>query len=247
MRTQAALFSLFATDQSNSVLHTGRHSMTYGPFGYCQNLMAAASGFNGEVFDPVMGGYLLGNGYRNYSPELQRFHTPDSLSPFEAGGINAYIYCEGDPINAADPSGHGRILKFFRNIFSRKSSLKKSSSLKNVSGDVAASSSLLKKSKSTSALNSAPKGVSKTISAPSTSKNVRFKNSTPVNTINNPASAGKVPNVENYQREMFFFDGETMQSRLITSGTEGKHKGALFITQNLAMEDFRKRINSVRQ
>ncbi len=34
-----------------------------------------------------------------------RFHSPDRLSPFGSGGINAYAYCGGDPINLADPSG----------------------------------------------------------------------------------------------------------------------------------------------
>jgi len=35
-----------------------------------------------------------------------RFHSPDSFSPFAAGGINAYMYCGGDPVNRIDPSGH---------------------------------------------------------------------------------------------------------------------------------------------
>ncbi|KPZ22499.1 RHS repeat-associated core domain-containing protein, partial [Pseudomonas syringae group genomosp. 3] len=32
---------------------------------------------------------------------------PDSLSPFGKGGLNAYAYCAGDPVNRSDPSGHG--------------------------------------------------------------------------------------------------------------------------------------------
>lgn len=63
-------------------------------------------GFNGERVDPVSGTYHLGNGYRAYNPVLMRFNCPDSLSPFGAGGINAYAYCAGDPINHTDPSGH---------------------------------------------------------------------------------------------------------------------------------------------
>ncbi|MGC0152582.1 RHS repeat-associated core domain-containing protein [Chromobacterium vaccinii] len=63
-------------------------------------------GWNGERLDPVSGATHLGNGYRAYSPALMRFHCPDSLSPFGAGGVNPYAYCDGDPVNRADPSGH---------------------------------------------------------------------------------------------------------------------------------------------
>ncbi|MFC9627560.1 RHS repeat-associated core domain-containing protein [Streptomyces sp. NPDC056930] len=62
-------------------------------------------GFNGERPDPVTGCYLLGNGYRAFDPVLMRFHSPDSLSPFDGGGLNPYAYCLGDPINRVDPTG----------------------------------------------------------------------------------------------------------------------------------------------
>ena len=68
--------------------------------------LSSVLGFNGERIDPVLGGYHLGNGYRLYSPSLRRFTSPDSMSPFGAGGINPYAYCEGDPINNTDPTGH---------------------------------------------------------------------------------------------------------------------------------------------
>lgn len=61
---------------------------------------------NGEFMDGVLHQYILGNGYRAYNPALQRFTSPDSMSPFGAGGINPYIYCEGDPISNTDPTGH---------------------------------------------------------------------------------------------------------------------------------------------
>jgi len=67
-----------------------------------QSLLA----FNGEVRDPASGWYLLGSGYRAYNPCLMRFHSPDSSSPFGAGGINCYKYCLGNPIAFSDPSGH---------------------------------------------------------------------------------------------------------------------------------------------
>lgn len=66
----------------------------------------ARLGYNGQLHEPRSCSQILGNGYREYNPVLRRFHSPDSLSPFGEGGINAYAYCEGDPVNHADPSGH---------------------------------------------------------------------------------------------------------------------------------------------
>ncbi|WP_210426004.1 RHS repeat-associated core domain-containing protein [Chromobacterium violaceum] len=63
-------------------------------------------GFNGQRVDSVCRAVHLGNGYRAYSPALLRFHRPDSLSPFGAGGVNGYVYCGEDPVNRTDPSGH---------------------------------------------------------------------------------------------------------------------------------------------
>jgi RHS repeat-associated protein len=63
-------------------------------------------GFNGERPDPVTGCYLLGNGYRAFNPVLMRFNSPDSWSPFGRGGLNAYAYCVGDPVNRHDRNGH---------------------------------------------------------------------------------------------------------------------------------------------
>ncbi len=54
----------------------------------------------------MTGYYLLGNGYRAFNPVLMRFNSPDSLSPFGKGGLNAYAYCAGDPVNRVDPTGH---------------------------------------------------------------------------------------------------------------------------------------------
>lgn len=63
-------------------------------------------GFNGERVDPACGYSHLGNGYRACNPVVMRFHSPDSMSPFGAGGINSYAYCAGNPVNLADPTGH---------------------------------------------------------------------------------------------------------------------------------------------
>nr|WP_269806463.1 RHS repeat-associated core domain-containing protein [Pseudomonas alloputida] len=41
-----------------------------------------------------------------YNPTLERFCSPDNISPFGKGGLNAYMYCAGDPVNRVDPTGH---------------------------------------------------------------------------------------------------------------------------------------------
>jgi RHS repeat-associated protein len=103
---------LFGTDQQQSVLtHVSgvqRSDVVYSPYGYhpAEGGVFGLMGFNGEQLDPLTGLYLLGNGYRAYSPTLMRFLSPDSMSPFGAGGLNPYAYCLGDPINRVDPTGH---------------------------------------------------------------------------------------------------------------------------------------------
>ncbi|MCI0913679.1 RHS repeat-associated core domain-containing protein [Pseudomonas putida] len=71
-------------------------------------------GFNGEAYISLRCDYPLGNGYRSYSPERMRFNSPDSLSPFGRGGLNAYCYCEDDPVNNVDPSGRTPIGMLWR-------------------------------------------------------------------------------------------------------------------------------------
>lgn len=63
-------------------------------------------GFMGYRLDRETGCYHLGNGYRLFNPQMRAFYSPDSLSPFGAGGINRYEYCNLDPINRKDPTGH---------------------------------------------------------------------------------------------------------------------------------------------
>ncbi|WP_313297321.1 RHS repeat-associated core domain-containing protein [Pseudomonas sp.] len=85
----------------------GQHGhFCYEPYGY-QGLNHAQTllRFNGQWYEAISEGYLLGNGHRLYKPRLFRFHSADALSPFGNGGINCYAYCSGDPINKIDPSG----------------------------------------------------------------------------------------------------------------------------------------------
>ena len=108
--------SLTGNDINNSTLFSLRgntlSAFRYSPFGATPPQDASATplpGFNGERADPLTGVTHLGNGYRAFSPALFRFTCPDSASPFGEGGINAYAYCENDPVNLTDPSGHGLI------------------------------------------------------------------------------------------------------------------------------------------
>jgi RHS repeat-associated protein len=104
--------TLLATDQQRSVVNaldaTQRHPLVYTPYGHRapEGGLLSLLGFNGERPDPVTGHYLLGNGYRAFNPVLMRFNSPDSWSPFGEGGLNAYAYCVGDPVNGVDPTGH---------------------------------------------------------------------------------------------------------------------------------------------
>ncbi|MCP9270332.1 hypothetical protein M5U04_20220 [Xenorhabdus sp. XENO-1] len=106
---------LTSADMTGSVLSvtdegTPSESYAYTPYGVRSSNTGGAgkavTGYNGERLDVVVSQYHLGNGYRAYNPALQRFTSPDSISPFGDGGINPYIYCEGDPINRTDPTGH---------------------------------------------------------------------------------------------------------------------------------------------
>ena len=111
---------LLVGDQNRStlsILNPGQpESMAYTPYGQSPHVsdIHKVLGFNGERQDPLTGYYLLGNGYRAFNPVLMRFNSLDSWSPFGEGGINAYAYCEGEPVNRVDPTGHA--FKFIKQI-----------------------------------------------------------------------------------------------------------------------------------
>ncbi|GAB3629503.1 tRNA(Glu)-specific nuclease WapA [Pandoraea terrae] len=103
---------LLGTDASGSVLveadRAAVRPIAYAPHGHrLPDAGQSSLAYNGEPFDIGIKGYLLGNGHhRPYSTTLMCFLAPDSASPFGAGGLNAYAYCAGDPVNYTDPSGH---------------------------------------------------------------------------------------------------------------------------------------------
>ena len=81
-------------------------SMTTPPSSLSELILQNSIGFNGYWLDRITGLYILGNGYRLYNPVLRTFHSQDSWSPFGAGGVNRYQYCQLNPVNFVDPSGH---------------------------------------------------------------------------------------------------------------------------------------------
>lgn len=103
---------LFSTDQQRSTIQILRTKNTspplaYAPYGYCNSAsrLDTILGFNSECPDSLTQHYPLGQGHRTFNPILMRFHSPDTLSPFDRGGLNPYAYCLGDPINRIDPNG----------------------------------------------------------------------------------------------------------------------------------------------
>ncbi|AYN16480.1 hypothetical protein CHR29_15550 [Pseudomonas monteilii] len=91
----------------------GNEICKYSAYGFHHTQANTPSlGYSGQCQDSVTGYYGLGNGHRFYAPALMRFIQGDELSPFSKGGISAYAYCEGDPINRHDPTG--RYLEWLR-------------------------------------------------------------------------------------------------------------------------------------
>lgn len=106
---------LLATDDKGSVLMVQgdeEEEHNYSVYGHDPTHPSrhTALGFNGERVEPSLKVFQLGNGYRSYSPNLMRFHSTDSLSPFNDGGLNTYAYCANDPVNAVDPTGHLKVV-----------------------------------------------------------------------------------------------------------------------------------------
>lgn len=123
---------LLATNEPGSVVQTRAGSGPAQPLSYSAYgaipaglTMAETLMFNGEWREPLTGFYPLGNGYRMFSPQLMRFCSADSLSPFDTGGINAYAYCAGDPVNYIDPQGHVRNKTFPTKIERSNNSLRR--------------------------------------------------------------------------------------------------------------------------
>ena len=63
--------------------------------------------YRGYYYDEETGLYYCNARY--YSPKWRRFISPDDtayLDPESVNGLNLYCYCNNDPVNLVDPSGH---------------------------------------------------------------------------------------------------------------------------------------------
>ena len=70
--------------------------------------------YRGYYFDVETGLYYVSSRY--YDPEIGRFINADTIEYLESesiNGVNLYTYCENDPVNKYDPSGHIAISAIF--------------------------------------------------------------------------------------------------------------------------------------
>ena len=120
----------YLTDQGQSVVNTinqtqgqgqNINSYAYSPYGIESNLTKQPGnanptqhfGFDGQLTDSQTHWQFLGQGYRAYNPMLHRFMSQDSMSPFDKGGINGYVFGSNNPIMMSDPTGH---MSFWANM-----------------------------------------------------------------------------------------------------------------------------------
>lgn len=96
-------------DRQGSALQVASFPQAFSPYGYLPAESSCEIGFAGLHLDRLTHLYPYGNGYRWYSPVAMRFLGPDYVSPFGAGGLNAYAFLGGDVVNRTDPDGHSPV------------------------------------------------------------------------------------------------------------------------------------------
>ncbi|WP_256583963.1 RHS repeat-associated core domain-containing protein [Pseudomonas sp. SDI] len=102
---------LLASDQPGSVLRAlgaeQSSGFAYTPYGYsaASSTELCLLGFNGERLEPLTTHYLVGS-YRLFNTQIMRCNSPDNLSPFGRGGLNAYASYLNNPIRYVDRDGH---------------------------------------------------------------------------------------------------------------------------------------------
>lgn len=125
LKGSAVAANLYGVDSLSTIQSERRgSSISYTAFGFLHGAAPPSRllGFTGQHCQ-LNGLYLLGGGHRTYSPMLMRFCSADGLSPFGKGGINAYVYCENDPVNYSDPSGRAKLWRSFKKQLTRLTGL----------------------------------------------------------------------------------------------------------------------------
>jgi len=82
-------------------------SYTYDAYGNTSaslNTFVNSFAYTGAVIDPETGLYYMNARY--YDPETGRFISQDTYRGDGEAYWNLYMYCNGDPVNNTDPSGH---------------------------------------------------------------------------------------------------------------------------------------------
>jgi len=114
---------LGGTNVLTDALGLQREETEYDPFGLViRHDIAGAPNvmpwhyFTGKTLDDESG--LLFYGARYYNPKLGRFITPDTIvqSPGNPQTLNRYTYCNNNPINLIDPTGHSWLSKVWDKV-----------------------------------------------------------------------------------------------------------------------------------
>jgi len=116
---------LLMDDDDNPVTPSRASFATYDAFGNGMSPGTPSAlagsfawrGAEGSVYDTAPN--LVYMQARHYDPTMGRFIQPDTLALANTTtqGMNRYIYCENDPVNHSDPTGHFVPFLFFVGAF----------------------------------------------------------------------------------------------------------------------------------
>ena len=97
------------TDEEGNILNRYEYD-AFGNFTVKEETIPNRFAFTGEQYDPVTSQYYLRA--RFYNPVIGRFLNEDT---YYGDGLNLYTYCQNNPVEYVDPSGHVYIDKLFDN------------------------------------------------------------------------------------------------------------------------------------
>lgn len=114
------------TDRSgNRIQHYEYTAFGHTAFTDNSSAFPISNRYTSQVADDETGLYYYGARY--YDPQLGRFIQADTIVPREANSqaLNRYAYCDNNPLNEIDPSGHGffsQVAGFFSSVFNAEAS-----------------------------------------------------------------------------------------------------------------------------